>query len=130
MRTLLLLCVCTLGPAALWSQGRSDTITPEDIARAGGKRGSAFDLVQSLRPRWLTRREPSIGIEKTMPGVTMEVGPHVYVEERDMGDIDYLKTIPAELVLEMKYLTATQAGSRYGPTSQPGIVVKLKKLEE
>ena len=130
MRTLLLLCVCTLGPAALWSQGRSDTITADDIARAGGKRGSAFDLVQSLRPRWLTRREPAIEEGRTTPGIERQIGPHVYVEERDMGDVDYLKTIPAELVLEMRYLTATQAGSRYGPTSQPGIVVKLKKLEE
>ena len=132
MRTLLLVSLCALAPATLLPQGRSDTITAEDILRVNGKGGTAYDAVRSLKPRWLTKRETAMGVnaDRTVAGAPTASGPHVYVDERDMGDVEYLRTIPAEQVMEMRYLTANQAGSRYGPTSQPGIVVILKKLED
>jgi len=45
-----------------------------------------------------------------------------------MGEVDYLKTIPAERVLEMRMLSANETASRYGPTDgQAAIVVTLKR---
>jgi hypothetical protein len=78
-----------------------------------------------LKPRWLTKTEAAK--EFKPGGMPAPTGPHVYLDDRDMGEAEFLRTIPADRVLEIRYLTANQAGSKFGPTSQPGIVVKLKK---
>jgi hypothetical protein len=51
---------------------------------------------------------------------------HVYIDDRDKGDVDFLKTIPAELVESLKFMSMTEVGARFGPSSGPGIVVTLK----
>jgi hypothetical protein len=51
---------------------------------------------------------------------------HVYIDDRDKGDLDYLKTIPAELILSLKFMSMTEVGARFGPSLGPGIVVTLK----
>ena len=56
MRTLLVLGVGVLAAAPLRSQRRSDVITAEEIEHAKGKGSTAYDAVQTLRPRWLTSR--------------------------------------------------------------------------
>ena len=51
----------------------------------------------------------------------------MYLNDVDAGDVDYLKTIPVERVEELRWLSANQAGSRFGPTNGPAIVVTLKR---
>ncbi len=126
LRILLVLGLAILAAAPLQSQRRSDILTAEEIERSLGDRGgNAFDIVQSLRPRWLKTREVVL---TGVPNAPLdEQGPHVYLDDVDQGDADYLKTIPVELIAEMRWLSANQAASRYGPTSNPGIVVALKR---
>jgi hypothetical protein len=126
VRTLLVLSVVVLAAAPLRSQRRSDVITAEEIDRMKGKGGTAYDAVESLRPRWLKVRD--VYLEAGADGgiVKAEV-PHVYLNDVDAGDVDYLKTIPAERVAELRWLSANQAASRYGPANSPGIVVTLKR---
>lgn len=124
-RTVLVLGLAILFAAPLRSQRRSDVITEEEIEQVVGKGGTAYAAVEALRPRWLQKREMILtGNPNDM--VTAQ-GPHVYLDEKDQGDTEYLKTIPAELVAEMHFLSANQAASRYGPTSNPAIVVTLKR---
>jgi hypothetical protein len=114
-----------LAAAPLRSQRRSDVLTAEEIERVMGKGETVYDAVRALRPRWLKFREPILtGEPNDMVNVQ---GPHVYLEDRDQGDAEYLKTIPLELVAELRWLSANQASSRYGPTSNPGIVVILRR---
>ena len=102
----------------------STLITETEINRARPNVAKAFDVVRLLRPRWF--RTGDVG---TLPG--MGSGPtmeriHVYIDDRDMGDVEFLKSIPAEQIYTLKFVSMTEAGARFGPTDGPGVVVTLK----
>jgi len=132
-RRLLLLSAVLLVPSVLAAQskpqskpkGNSTLITQEEIENARPNVGNAFDVVQLLRPRWLGRAREVL----TLPGPGTDVRMsevHIYVEDRDRGDVEFLKTIPAELIYSLKFMSTTEVGARFGPSSGPGIVVTLK----
>jgi len=132
-RGLLLVSAVLLVPSVLAAQskpqskpkGNSTLITQEEIENARPNVGNAFDVVQLLRPRWLGRAREVL----TLPGPGTDVRMsevHIYLEDRDRGDVEFLKTIPAELVYSLKFMSTTEVGARFGPSSGPGIVVTLK----
>lgn len=125
LRALPVLGLVVLAATPLQSQRNSDVITAEEIDRLQGRPSTAYDAVEMLRPRWLKVRE-AFGLAPSGDLVRAE-GPHVYLNDRDQGDVEYLKTIPAERVMEMHWLSANHAAILYGPTSSPGIVVTLKR---
>jgi hypothetical protein len=127
---LLLLSGVTLRAARLSAQGEpkssSTVITAAEIERARPGVGNAFDVVQLLRPRWLRAREV-LQLPSASSGSDMQMSEiHVYIDDRDKGDIEYLKTIPAEQIYSLRFMSTTEAGARFGPSSGPGIVVTLK----
>jgi len=119
-RVLLLLGAVVLVPSALAAQSKpkssSSLITEEEIERARPNAGTAFDVVHLLRPRWL--------LGGVADARTAQV--HVYIDDQDKGDADVLKSIPADLIYTLKYMSMTEVGARFGPSSGPGIVVTLK----
>ncbi len=127
-RVLILLSAVMLLASALAAQSKSKSssslITQEEIERARPNVGNAFDVVQLLRPRWLGRARDVL----TLPGPGTDVRMseiHIYVDDRDRGDVEFLKTIPAELIYSLKFMSTTEVGARFGPSSGPGIVVTL-----
>jgi hypothetical protein len=124
VRTLLVLSVIVVIGTPVHSQRRSDVLTAAQIDSGVGKGGTAYDAVRMLRPRWLVSREAML--TGRPDDMVAGAGPHIYVNDHDVGDADYLKTIPAELVAELRWLSANQAASRFGPASAPGIVVTFK----
>ena len=107
-------------------QRRSSVLTAEEIEQSGTAYSNAYEAVRTLRPRWLQvhelRRLPQRGDPATSTPV------FVYVNDVNMGDVDYLKTIPLSSVLEMRWLDANETAGRYGPTDgQAAIVVTLKR---
>ncbi|MGH7528977.1 MAG: hypothetical protein ACREMN_01200 [Gemmatimonadales bacterium] len=125
-RVLPLLFVLSVTVLPLEAQRSSrDFIAAEEIEGLGSTPGTAFDIVRSLRPYWLR----ATGVLSLPSGSRdMQVTEvHVYVDEQDMGTVDYLRTIPAERVLTLRYLSTTEAGARYGPSAGPGIAVTLKR---
>src|SRR2546425_12906234 len=83
--TLVPLAVAPLaGGAPLRAQRRGNVLTTEEIERAKANVGTAYDLVQTLRPRWLQVRELS-----RLPGRADEplraTPVHAYVNDVDMG---------------------------------------------
>ena len=133
VRALAPLCAMALVASAAAAQskpqskpkGNSTLITQEEIENARPNVGNAFDVVQLLRPRWLGRAREVL----TLPGPGTDVRMsevHIYVEDRDRGDVEFLKTIPAELIYSLKFMSTTEVGARFGPSSGPGIVVTLK----
>ena len=133
VRALLPFCAVALVTSAAAAQAKpkssSTLITAEEIERARPNVGNAFDVVQLLRPRWLRSREmiqlPGTGYNGGTDPQMAEV--HVYIDDRDKGDLDYLKTIPAELIFSLKFMSMTEVGARFGPSLGPGIVVTLKR---
>ena len=117
MRTLLL--VSTLVFAAVPLEAQRRPITAAEIEKAGAIVTSAFDAVNALRPRWL-QAPREMGTQGLMPRI------HVYQDDHDMGDTEYLKTIPAEHVANLRWYSANEAGSRFGPSEGPVIEVTLK----
>jgi len=125
-RTVLALGAVVLAAAPLRAQRRSNVITAEEVERAQPNVGTAYDAVQRLRPRWLARPREVMHLPR--PGHDLQLAQlHVYLDDVDVGGVDYLKTIPAERVFELRWLSANQAASRYGPTDGPAIVVTLKR---
>jgi hypothetical protein len=124
MRPVLLLVLLWLTAAPLQSQHRSDLITADEIEAVIAKGATAFDVVQTLRPRWLKVRDAYLGSDPS--SIINSQGAHVYLDDHDQGDVEYLKTIPAERIAQLRWISATEAGARYGPTDGPGIVVTLK----
>ena len=129
VRALVPLCALALVASAAAAQSKpkssSTLITQEEIEHARPAVGNAFDVVQLLRPRWLGRAREMVRLPT--PGSDAQMAEiHVYMEDRDKGDIEFLKTIPAELIFTLKYMSMTEVGARFGPSSGPGIVVTLK----
>ncbi len=125
-----LLSAVVLVPSALAAQAApkssSTLITEEEIERARPNVGNAFDVVQLLRPRWLRVRE-MIQLPSASGGADPQMAQiHVYIDDRDKGDVEFLKTIPAENIYSLKFMSMTEVGARFGPSSGPGIVVTLK----
>jgi len=125
--TVLGLSVATLaGQSPLAAQRRSNVLTSEEIQRANV--GSAYDAVQTLRPRWLQgprelNRLPANADQSAHPA-----GIAVYINEVSMGDVDYLKEIPAGTILELRWLSPFEAANHFGPTEgQAAIIVTLKR---
>jgi len=50
----------------------------------------------------------------------------VFVDDHEMGGLDFLRSLPAEQVYTLRFLSVAEVGARYGPSSGPGIVVTLR----
>ena len=85
-----------------------------DEIRASGA-ATAFDLVQSLRPMWLTKRGPQ--------SIQNEGEVHVYVGDTRMGDIDALREIAAASIASIRYLDAKEANYKFGQGHPYGAIV-------
>jgi len=112
-RTLLVIGTFVLAAGPLRAQRRP--IMSEEIERAGVTIQTAFDAVETLRPRWL-KPPPEVPTARI----------RIYQGERDMGDVEYLKTIPAERVFTIYWFSMNEAGSRYGRSEGPVIAVTMK----
>jgi hypothetical protein len=103
-----------------------NVITAEEIERAQPSVRTAYDAVQMLRPRWLQWHELT-----RIPGRSGEVQQgteaHVYLNNHDEGGVDFLRTIPADAVLELHWFSVNEVGSRFGPTDVPVIEVTLQR---
>jgi hypothetical protein len=126
LRPLLLLFVLAAGTACAAQQGRNarprhraDAILADEIERASAT--NAYELVQQLRPTFFRSRGAESITNPTPPT------PVVYLDEVRYGSIADLRNIPASNVLEIHYLSAIDATSRFGTGHTGGaILVKTK----
>lgn len=140
LRTLWVLSVLLTGAVSAVPAQRTDTtaaplpppppksssrqITEEDIERLGSSAANAYDVVQTLRPQWLRQRNEVMSRPGSGPAATSQFS--VFVNDHEMGGLNFLRALPAEQVYSMRFLTMNEVGARYGPTSGPGIVVVLR----
>ena len=115
-----------VAPLAAQSKPKRDNrvITAEEIERAGTSVSNGLDIVQLLRPNWLHARE--VLAPGAMGNGAQVAQIRVYIDDRDQGDLEYLRTIPAPLIESLKFMSTNEAGARFGPAAGPGIVVTLR----
>ena len=111
----------------LHAQRKTNLITAEEIERAKLTASTAYEVVEMLRPRWFSKHELA-----RLPGTPTEalqsVGVRVWLNDHNAGGADYLKTIPAERVQQMRWYSQNEAASRFGPTDgQAAIEVTLQR---
>jgi hypothetical protein len=102
----------------------SSLINEDDVEKVRGSVASAYDVVKLLRPRWLRTdvlRLPGKS-GQSMQQQTIEV----YMDDRAVGGLDYLRLISADQIYTLKYMSLAEVGARFGPSKGPGIVVTLK----
>jgi len=114
-------------PLAAQQHRQKNVLTAEEIYRWKANMSTAYDAVSMMRPQWLKVRELA-----KLPGRRDEpfqgTQVNIYLNNQNMGSADFLKTIPLENVLELRWLGANETASRFGPTDgQAAIVVTLKR---
>ena len=106
----------------------STLITAEEIERVRPSVASAYDAVQLLRPRWL-KKSHDIMSDPGVPAGNLYMRAAevwVFVDDHEMGGLNYLKALPAEQVYTLKFLRVNEVSARYGLENAPGIVVTLR----
>jgi hypothetical protein len=93
----------------------ANVITAPELARGGA--GSTYDAIRHIRPEMLRSRDPgSLLLFKAR-------SPVVAVDNRVLGGVDALRTIPADQVARLEYVSEWKAANRYGRTFRDGIVL-------
>ena len=97
----------------------SDVITAEELERSNI--GSAYHVIERLRPRFLRVRGPSSVTNAAADRVV------VYVDNTRMGYVDVLRDMQATDILEIRYLNAADATSRFGTGHTAGAILVARK---
>ena len=95
-------------------RGSGDVLTGAEIRHAGA--ATARDAVSWLRPQFLMRRTP------LLPADPYGGFPIVYLDGVRQGGLEMLGTIPAEMITEIRYLTAATAYQWFGGYNPGGAI--------
>ena len=112
------------GSAGCASSGRApasnhNVVTSQELDRAGDV--TLYEALNQLRPAFLRSRG-------SLPGATTPAAPiQVYIGGMRMGEIDHLRQIVANSVLEVRFLEPQQAISRFGGNNTGGALVVILK---
>ena len=106
--------ITACGPARSLPGGSSDLITRSQIERLADR--TAFDLVQLLRPRWLTARV------RGTPGNPTPAYAQVYVDGLRYGPRESLYQIPTNTIERIDYLGSLDATTLYGTGHMGGAI--------
>lgn len=104
-------------------RGSLNHIPNGEIEAAGADLLNAYDLVSRLRPSMMRMRNQTGG--STSSGDVM--GPVAYVDEIRLGNADLLRTVMRATVREIRFLSATDATTRWGTGHSNGVILVLTK---
>jgi len=104
---LLIATSCAAGTQRASERSRSsrDPITIEEIQSASTL-ANAYEIVQRLRARWLRPRGPA-SFQGTAPVI-------VFIDNVHSGTVEFLYSIPVEIVTEIRFFDASDATNRWG----------------
>ena len=107
-----ILLVCASGVAT--AQG-PNVITASELA--GSRAENTYEAIRRIRPEFLRSREPGslMLFEVRHPAVAMN--------NTLVDGVEALRSIPVDQVTRLEYLSAWEAGNRYGMTFRDGIVL-------
>jgi hypothetical protein len=118
----------TSGGASAARRGGANLITAEEIVSSGGNMESALDIVERLRPTMMRPRASTFGAVRSDGTQGGESIPVVaFVDEIRLGDVTNLRSVPAAQVLEIRYISATDATQRWGTGYSSGVIQVITK---
>lgn len=99
-----------------------NVITADELATVDVT--DAYQAIQRLRPQFLSNsRGPTV--MGTRPGTGD--GVQVYLNAQRLGDLSSLAQIPKGDIKEIRFLTASEASSRFGTGNTAGAIVVTRK---
>lgn len=108
-------------PAPRIVRGSANLILNAEVEAAGNDVNNAYELIERLRPTMLRPRNLS-------GGSGAEYGIVAYVDDVRLGDLDQLKTVMRATVHEIRYISASDATTRWGTGLSNGVIqVRLKR---
>ncbi len=112
--TLILASGCASAGAAGSGSGSGNVITREQISPDDE---NAYLIVRRLRPAWLRPRaqESIAGQEPTFA--------QVFLDQLQVGDVDYLYRISATQIDRIEYMSALDATTRFGTGFVGGLII-------
>jgi outer membrane cobalamin receptor len=115
-----------VGVSAAEAQGRRsrNVITQEEIEKSTAD--DAYDLIRRLRPAWFTRRGVASGQVTADAGGGLDDGAGViaYVDGIRWAD---LTTLTTERIKEVRYLSSSDATTRFGTGHPAGAIEIITK---
>ena len=111
----LVISACATSGGGETGRRQRNVITAADLAQL--PEVTAYEAVQRLRPRWLSMSR--------VVGVTGEArqAPKVIVDGMPQGDINALYQYLAQDILELRFLSAADATTRYGVGYPVGAII-------
>jgi len=107
-------------PAAT-PRAASNIITQEEIRTAGA--ANAYDLVQSLRPKWLNKRGPQTLTDATLAQPREEGDIIVYMAVAKLGGLSTMREVAASSLVSVEFLDAPKANYRFGRGHPYGAII-------
>lgn len=108
---------CAASGTGSGARGPRNVLSHEEIATINV--ATAYDAVQQLRPEYL-RTRGTISVQSPNPEYAV-----VYINGVRAGGLDALQRIRASDVQDMRYLSASEATTRYG-TGHAGGVIEVR----
>lgn len=102
------------GASRQGSSGNGNVLTQEQLTNTNST--SLYDAILKLRPDWLNTRGPS---SMTDPTPTLA---SVYMNGSMLGKVDFLRTMGALDVTEVRYWDAGRASARFGMGHPRGVI--------
>ena len=93
-----------------------------EIEAEHNKGGSTYDLVRRLRPSMLVAHGTQAGPQSRSPIWEANSGIKVYLDGLRYGTVESLATIPANNVVEVRWLSAMDATTRFGTGNAAGAI--------
>ncbi|HVQ48048.1 MAG TPA: hypothetical protein VMS62_14565 [Gemmatimonadales bacterium] len=109
---LLILLVCASGVATAQDP---NVITASELA--GSRAENTYQAIRDIRPELFRSRDTG---SLMLFGVRQ---PAVAVNNTLVGGVEALRSIPVDQVTQLEYLSAWEAGNRYGETFRDGILL-------
>jgi hypothetical protein len=101
-------CAATPGPRNRDAGYSRDVITREELAVHSF--ANMYDVVSSLRPQWIRGPLANAGMGTNSVSST----PTIYLDGRELGELEMLKSLSAETGQRLQYYSPTAAQSKFG----------------
>lgn len=98
----------------------ADVISQAELADPAVATGNALEAVQRLRPRFLMTRG-AMSVKNTTAGST-----HVSIDGGPLLTVDALSRLRPSQLMEIRYLSASDAAQRFGTTAGSGGVILVR----
>ncbi len=97
--------------------GHRDKLFAAEIQANRSPGMSAYDLIEHMRPEYLRSRGAN-SLRTTTPPTAI-----VYLDNSKYGDLQSMRTISADMVVQVEYLSAASAQTRFGMDHTGGAIL-------